>query len=288
MSEQKFVEISKSFFIDPDYKTAFSELGLTTIDAVFSFNAAKNLAKDNLAGFRSRLQFEINPPPSPPSTTVFLKRYDKPPILVQLKNWLSARRRISCGYFDFEPANKLTAAGINNPKIISYGEQWGIFFEKRSFIITEKIPDAESLERKLPDYFNAPDTVENLKLRRNFIAQLAGFIKKFHETNYRHRDLYLSHIFYADSGNFYLIDLTRAFKPIVWRRRFRIKDITQVYYSAPAKYFSNTDRLRFYFGYTGQSKLTRKDKIFIRKVINKAKRMARHDIKHGRPVPFES
>ena len=284
MSEQKFVEISKSFFIDPDYKTAFSELGLTTIDAVFSFNAAKNLTKDSLAGFRSRLQFEIGLPP----TTVFLKRYDKPPILTQLGNWLSARCRISCGFFDFEPANKLAAAGINNPKIISYSEQWGIFFEKKSFIITEKIPDAESLERKLPDCFNAPDTVENLKLRRNFIAQLAGFVKKFHETNYRHRDLYLSHIFYADSGNFYLIDLARAFKPIICRRRFWIKDIAQVYYSAPARYFSKTDRLRFYFGYTGQNKLTRKDKAFIRKVVNKARRMARHDIKHGRPVPFES
>jgi len=288
MSEQKFVEISKSFFIDPDYKTAFSELGLTSIDAVFSFNAAKNLAKDNLAGFRSRLQFEINSLASPPSTTVFLKRYERPPILVQLGNWLSARRRMSCGFFDFEPANKLAAAGINNPKIISYGEQWGIFFEKKSFIITEKIPDAESLERKLPDCFNAPDTVENLKLRRNFITQLAGFVKKFHETNYRHRDLYLSHIFYTDGGNFYLIDLARAFKPIVWRRRFRIKDIAQVYYSAPARYFSNTDRLRFYFGYTGQSKLSGKDKVFIRKVINKAKRMARHDRKHGRVIPFES
>lgn len=286
MSEQKFVEISKSFFIDPDYKTAFSKLGLTSIDAVFSFSAAKNLAKDNLAGFRSRLQFEINSLTSPPSTTVFLKRYDRPPILTQLGNWLSARRRISCGFFDFEPANKLAATGINTPKIISYGEQWGTFFEKRSFIITEKIPDAESLERKLPDCFNAPNTVENLKLRRNFIAQLAGFVKKIHETNYRHRDLYLSHIFYTDSGNFYLIDLARAFKPIVWRRRFRIKDIAQLYYSAPGRYFSKTDRLRFYVGYTGQSKLTRKDKIFIRKVINKAKRMARHDIKHGRPVPF--
>jgi len=282
MSEQKFVEISKLFFIDPDYKTAFSELGLTSIDAVFSFNAAKNLAKDNLAGFRSRLQFEIGLPP----TTVFLKRYDRPPILAQLRNWLSARRRISCGFLDFEPANKLTIAGVNNPKIISCGEQWGSLFEKRSFIITEKIPDAESLERKLPDCFNAQNTVENLKLRRNFTTQLAGFVKKFHETNYRHRDLYLSHIFYADSGNFYLIDLARAFKPIICRRRFRIKDIAQVYYSAPARYFSNTDRLRFYFGYTGQNKLNRKDKIFIRKVINKAKRMARHDIKHGRPVPF--
>ena len=281
-AKQKFMEISKSFFIDHNYKTAFSNLNLTSINAVFSFNAAKNLAKDNLAGFRSRLQFEINPPP----TTVFLKRYDSPPVLVQLRNWLSSRSRISCALLDFESANKISAARINTPKTISYGEQWDIFFEKRSFIITEKIPNAESMERKLPDYFNAPPTVENLKLRRAFIAQLAAFVKKFHETKYRHRDLYFSHIFYGNNGQFYLIDLARAFKPTLFAERFRIKDIAQVYYSAPSRYFSKADRLRFYLWLTAKRKLTDRDKVFIRKVVNKARRMAQHDIKHGRSVPF--
>jgi len=285
MREQKFIEITKSCFIDRDYRAAFGKLGLTSIDAVFSFNAGRNLTKNNLAKYRTRLEFEINSP----AVTVFLKRYDGPPISVQLRNWLAAHGRISCGVFGFKSANELAAVGINTPKTLFYGEQWGAFFEKRSFIITEKIPNAESLERKLPDCFNAPATVENLKLRRSFIAQLASFIKKFHETDYRHRDLYLSHIFYSDNGDFYLIDLARAFKPIVWRRRFRIKDIAQLYYSAPARYFSRTDRLRFYIGYIGRTgKLAGKDKTFIHRVINKARRMARHDIKHGREVPFES
>lgn len=285
MRKQKFIEISKSSFIDPDYRAAFSELGLTSIDAVFSFNAGRNLAKNNLAKFRTRLEFEIKSP----AVTVFLKRYDKPPVLDQLRSWLCAHGRVSCGVFGFKSANELAAAGINTPKTLFYGEQWGAFFEKRSFIITEKIPNAESLERKLPDFFNGPTTVEKLKLRRSFIAQLAAFIRKFHETDYRHRDLYLSHVFYSNSGDFYLIDLARAFKPIVRRRRFRIKDIAQLFYSAPGKYFSRTDRLRFYISYTGrENKLTRKDKTFIRRVINKTRRMATHDIKHGREAPFES
>jgi len=281
LARPEFQECSKAFFINSDYKTALSKLGLTSIDAIFSFNAAKNLVKNNLAPFRSRLQFQIDSP----SVTVFLKRYDSPPILVQLRNWLAARRRISCGLFDLEPTNKLAAAGINTPKIIAYGEQWSIFFEKRSFIITEKIPDAEALERKLPDCFRKTPTAENLKQRRNFISQLASFIRRFHQTGYCHRDLYFSHIFYDNRGNFYLIDLARVFKPVFWRQRFQIKDIAQVYYSAPAKYFSRTDRLRFYLAYTRVKKLTKKDKIFIRKVISKVERMAQHDIKHGRCVP---
>lgn len=284
MHKQKFIEVSESCFVDSDYEAAFSEAGLTSIDAVFSFNGGRNLSKNNLAKYRARLQFEINTPP----VTVFLKRYDRPPILVQLRNWLAALGRISCGVFDVKASGQLAAVGINTPKTLSYSEQWCALFEKRSFVITEKIPNAESLERKLPDSFNKPHTVEKLRLRRSFIAELAAFIRKFHDTGYRHRDLYLSHVFYSDSREFYLIDLSRVFRPVVRGQRFRVKDIAQLYYSAPAKYFSKTDRLRFYISYVGRNKLTRKDKAFIRKLIHKTRWMARHEIKHGREVPFQS
>jgi len=284
MNGQEFIEISKLFFVDRDYKAAFESLGLTSIDAIFSFNAGKNLHKDNLAEYRSRLQFETGQPPK----TIFLKRYDRPPILTQIRNWLACRSRKSLGYLDFDSAEKLSAMGINTPKTIAYGQQRGIFFEKRSFIATEKIPNAESLERKLPHYFNAPPAPENLKLRRNFIAQLGIFVGKFHKTDYRHRDLYLSHIFYNNKGQFYLIDLSRAFKPILLAERYRIKDIAQLNYSSPRRYFSKTDRLRFYKAMTDRDKLTGKDKTFIRKVISKTKQIAKHDIRQGRPVPFAS
>lgn len=284
MTEQRFIEISKSFFVDADFVQRLKKLGLISIESVFTFISAKNLTKNNLARFRSRLQFETNSP----RTMLFLKRYDRPPVMIQLKNWLSHRVRRSCGFVESVSASQLTAAGVCTPKTIAYGEQWGALFEKRSFIITEKIPEAEALERKLPNCFDGRATTENIKLRRDFIAQLAGFIKKFHETNYRHRDLYFSHIFHSDNNKFYLIDLARAFKPLILRRRFQLKDIAQVYYSAQGRYFSRTDRLRFYLGYSSQRKLTSNDKVFIRKVINKVKRMERHNIKHGIEVPFTS
>jgi len=282
VSIQRFVEISKSFFVDSDFEQRFRKLGLTSFEAVFAFNAGKNLAKKNLASFRSRLQLEIDSP----KTTLFLKRYDMPPVFLQLKNWLSHHSRKSCGLVEFASAKQLSVAGINIPKIVGYGQQCSIFFEKRSFIITEKIPNAESLERKLPDFFTGPATAENLRLRRDFIARLAAFIRKFHRTNYRHQDLYFSHIFYGDAGQFYLIDLARVFKPLFRGERFRIKDIAQLHYSAPERYFSRTDRLRFYLAYAQTNKLTGKDRSFIRKVVSKAQRMARHNTRHGRSAPF--
>lgn len=283
MSSHKFIEISESFFVDADFAQAFRDLGLTSIDAVFSFDGGVNLTKNNLAKYRTRRSFQVDSPP----TTMFLKRYDCPPVLTQLGNWLSRHRRTSSICPDLQATKQLRAVGVNTPKVISFGRQWGSLFEKRSFIVTEKIPDAESLERKLPDYFNGPATSENLKLRRDFIRQLSTFIKKFHQTNFRHRDLYFSHIFYSNSDQFYLIDLARVFKPIVFAQRFRTKDIAQVHYSAPKQYFSKTDRLRFYLNYTGHPKLKEKDKVFINKILNKATKMARHDAKHGRTAPFK-
>ena len=282
MTAHNFIKLSDDFYVDADFKDALADLGLTSMDAVFSFDIGQNLTKKNLAPWRSRLRFKT----ASPATTMFAKRYDQPPIAHQLKNWLAHRKKISCADADASPAEQLIQAGINTPKTIALGRQWQGAFEKRSFIITEKIPNAESLERKLPDCFTASAAIENLKLRKKFIADLAGFIKKFHATGFRHRDLYLCHIFYDQIGKFYLIDLARSFKPKFLARRYRTKDLAQLYYSAPARYFTKADRLRFYLLLTGKSKLTAADKRLIAAIKRKAKRMAAHDIKHGRTPPF--
>jgi len=280
---QQLVEIAPSFFVDADFEQSLKQTGLTSFDTVFSFDKGKNLTKDNLASFRNRTELQI----TQPQTTVFLKRYNNPPVITQLKNWFSHRRINSFASFEFEPTARLNAIGINTPKIIAYGQQRTGLFERRSFIITEKLPNAQPLERKLPDFVTAPTTVEKLKSKRNFIKKLAQFVRKFHGAGFRHRDLYFSHIFYNDNGRFYLIDLARVFKPKRFSERFRIKDIAQLYYSAPGTIFSGIDRLRFYREYAGTKKLAAEDKNFIRSAVNKAKSMARHNLKHSRTVPFE-
>jgi hypothetical protein len=282
MSEQQFIKISDAYYIDADYKDAFTRAGLGSIDDIFAFDGGTKLNKSTLKAFRTRIQFELDQP----KTTFFMKRYDKPPTLLQIKNWLSAGRRGSTSSFDHVPARELANKGINTPKTIAYGQQWGAVFEKRSFVVTEEIKLSQSLERKLPDYFYEDITDESVRKRRNFILNLAAFVKKFHATGYRHRDLYLCHIFYGEKNGFCLIDLARAFKPGLLCERYRIKDIAQLHYSAPAKYFSLADRLRFYLALSGKSKLEQTDKQVIRKIQTKANRIARHDIKHGRSAPF--
>ncbi len=184
-----------------------------------------------------------------------------------------------------ETADRLAAAGINTPHTVACGEQWRTVFEDRSFLMTEQVGDSRSLESQLPLCFQGSPTPEKRRTRRDFIRRLASFIRRFHATGYRHRDLYLSHVFCSDEGEFCLIDLARAFRPVL-RRRFQIKDIAQLHYSVPAESFTRADRLRFYLAYVNRRRLLRRDKAFIRKVIRKACRMAHHNRKRGTPIPF--
>jgi len=281
-SSQKFVKLSEDFFADADYAGALKKIGLTGIDKVFEFDGGKNLTKAELARHRSRVKFDLDEP----KTTVFLKRYDRVPVLTQITNWLHHHSRASTSSFDRSGAEQLADVGINTPRTIAYGEQWAGGFERRSFIMTSRLEGAESLERRLPDSFCGECSGENRMRRKDFIKGLADFVRRFHEAGFRHCDLYFSHIFRGEDGVLYLIDLQRVFKPLLLKERSRIKDISQLYYSAHPKHFSRTDRLRFYRIYTGRKNLGPADRRFIRKVNSRAKRMASHDARHGRAVGF--
>jgi heptose I phosphotransferase len=271
----EFVKIAPGFHIRSDFVGCFGKLGLKSMDDVFSFSGGKNLTKDNLAAFRERIMFNT----AGPQAVLFLKRYQNIPKSVQLRNWLTRGERISTMTCDLKPAENLRNIGINTPAVVAFGFEWSGLFETRSFIIMEKVPDSVSLEEKLPDSFHRD--------RKNFIESLAAFVRKFHDTGFRHRDLYLCHIFCNSQGQFTLIDLNRVFKPLFFSQKYLVKDLAQLYYSAPGKIFTKTDRLRFFLAYLRKNKLSKKDKIVIKKIKSKAQRMAKHDKRHSRTPPFE-
>jgi heptose I phosphotransferase len=278
----KFVELSPGFFANTDFIDSLKANRLDNIDAVFAFDGGRDLAKANLAGFRSRCEFTLDES----GVKYFLKRYDGVPLLSQLKNWFSHRNRAATAYFDIAPSKELAAAGVQTARVVAYGAVFEGLFEKRSFVITAEIANAESLEKKLPDFVSNPLSGADYRARREFIAKLADFARRFHNTGFRHRDFYLCHIFLASDEQFYLIDLQRAFQPMLLRWWYRVKDITQLYYSSPGQVFTRADRLRFYLRYRGKTKIALADRLFIRALKFKAWRMADHDIKNGRDVPF--
>jgi hypothetical protein len=273
------------FLVAVPFEEALAELGLISLETVFAFEAGRDLAKANIGRFRRRLEFNARPRGASRPVRVFLKRYDRPPILLQLRNWVLHHARRSFARTEGETAERLAACGIPTPHVVARGEQWGLLFERRSFLMIEEVRDSEALERRLPPCFDGDATGTGQGARRDFIRQLAAFVKRFHDTGYRHRDLYLCHIFCSSQGELSLIDLARASRPFL-RRRFQIKDLAQLHYSASGTRFSRTDRLRFYLAYADRRSLRRRDKLFVCRILRKAAKMARHTAKHGGRVPF--
>ena len=272
-------ETSPGFYIDADYRDALSQLNLDTLAGVFDFQQGENLLKSNLASWRHRIRFQL-----PDGRYAYLKRYDHPPKSIQLKAWLQHGQHLFLSEFDKGPADILHQTDISIPQTIACGGQWQGCFEKRSFIITLELQNACSLEKKLPKCFYS--TESNIT-KKEFIEKLADFIRRFHETGYRHRDLYLAHIFLSENGGLSLIDLHRCFRPKILKRRFLIKDLAQLHYSCDGNVISRADRIRFYRAYQMTNKLTTTDKALIGKIHKKALQIAWHDRRHGRVVPFE-
>ena len=275
------IQVSPGFYIDKNYQNVLSQLGLDSLTGVFNFQQGQNLLKSNLASWRHRIRFQLSD-----GQYAYLKRYDHPPASIQLKGWMQHGQRLFLSEYDKGPVELLNRAGISVPQTIACGGQWQGLFEKQSFIITLELQQACSLEKKLPECFHSNTTQAN-KDRKAFIIRLAGFIRRFHETGFRHRDLYLAHIFLSKNGGLSLIDLHRCFQPKFLNQRYRIKDIAQLHYSCPGDMISLCDRIRFYREYKKINKLTSANKTWVRKIHAKTRHIARHDRKHKRIVPFE-
>ena len=264
---------SKKFFYNPAYKDELESMGLTSLDEVFGFSGGEDLVKAGLGSYRERIRFELYG-----KCIAFLKRYTNVPIKKQLRNWIDHKAVKATGEYD-AGSIELAKVGIDIPDVIAVGFEKGLLFEKRSFVITAEVADSKSLEQRLPSFDSFAD-------KKNFIDKLSGFAVRFHETGFCHRDFYLCHIFYDGVDKFTLIDLQRVFKPGLFAKRFKLKDISQLYYSSGAVVFTKADRLRFYKGYKGIGKLTAEDKRYVRKINCKAKKMAIHDAKHGRKAGY--
>lgn len=263
-------------FINKKYLDEIRLAGLDDFSVIGDFKGGQSLNKKNLDKSRQRIKFKI----TAGGTTVYLKKYTDTPYIKQLKNWIEHKAVKTTAEFDIRWCKTLSNAGINTADIIAWGYEKNFLFDKMSFSIVKEIENADSLEKKLP-YFRS------FKHKKDFISKLADFAGKFHDTGLRHRDFYLCHIFYSEStGTFTLIDLQRIFKPVIFSKRFQIKDIAQLYYSAPKEHFSKTDRLRFYMRYKNITRLSSADKKFIALVNDRAKKMYQHDNKHGKTAGY--
>jgi len=268
--------------IHKDYVSLLQRNGLTSLTDFFSPNLGCQLTKPGL-GTRQRIRLALSDRDAK-EHIFYLKRYDFPGWLPTLKRWLKERRHRGFAVYDFAAALTLAEKDITVPRPVAFGEQPGFLGPRRSFVLLEEIPGGQALERLLPRWDASRSRYRLLRDRTRLLQALAALVRRLHEHGFFHRDLYLSHIFICrdDTGRerLGLIDLQRVFHPH-FPRRWRIKDLAQLLYSA-REFFSDSDWQFFFREYFAAQTLDRKQRRLVAAVRRKARRIARHDARRQR------
>ena len=150
----------------------------------------------------------------------------------------------------------------------------------RSIIVTKALQNKISLE-----YFSTT----NVKLKRRIIERVAEIVRGMHCGGINHRDLYLCHFLMdrdlSKGPLLHLIDLHRAQKRTKVPRRWLIKDLGGLLFSALNKGLTQRDFLRFLrFYFDSSLRISLRDEDFWKAVISRAKNLY---IKHERRLPHK-
>lgn len=163
-----------------------------------------------------------------------------------------------------------------------FGESWA---HRRSFIVTRELRGLVSLEDHAA-HAPAGGSAE-IRRRRQLIRRLGATGRALHANGINHRDFYLCHFLFDPTPEapvkLYLIDLHRSQVRRRTPRRWRVKDIGGLYYSALAAAPSRNDRLRFVKAYTGAESLREAlaDRSFWQRVARRARALRRAEERRG-------
>jgi len=181
-----------------------------------------------------------------------------------------------------ENAAALSIEGIAVMRLIAYGERLRPDGLQESFVITEELENYSELHHYLRRRFVLPPCgrrgAREHDLKR-LVSDIARIVRRFHAAGYNHRDLYCCHFFIKDMGpgrwEIRLIDLQRVQRRGWFRRRWLVKDLAQLAWSAPSCCIKHTHKMAFIREYLGVGKLRPADKRLIRAVLAKQRRMER-------------
>ncbi len=180
-----------------------------------------------------------------------------------VKNLLQLKRPVLSAENEWWALNLLRDIGVDTLTPAAFGRTGRNPARIRSFLITEELRNTISLEDFCATWPSRPPA---LRLRKTLIEQLATVVRQMHTHGLNHRDCYLCH-FHADTASasenpqsairnpqsaelrLYVIDLHRAQIRRRTPRRWLIKDLAGLYFSALDIGLTRTDRLRFIRAY---------------------------------------
>lgn len=263
-------------FAQPGWETVLREHHLFST-AAFHACRAGVVVREGTGSEVLKLQLNGNGQPR----TLFLK-----------KQWIATpaqfRNRIFRGTVfgmtrvrrEFENLHRLREWGLNAPAPVAYSEERRFAWLVRSSLLTEGVPDPLGLDLFIRDRLPTLPYPEQVRQRGELLARLADVLRRLHEHSFCHRDLYWRNIVLAEASfaRIYVLDMPRGF---IWKDEQLGRAVDLAALDAPApKYFRRTERLRFFLNYRGRRRLTTKDKVLIRAVLQIAAKSRKRQLRH--------
>ncbi|MBN1507467.1 MAG: lipopolysaccharide core heptose(I) kinase RfaP [Sedimentisphaerales bacterium] len=173
-----------------------------------------------------------------------------------IKNLLYLRLPILGARSEWQAIDLLRRIGIRTMTPVAFGQVGSSPARIRSFLITEELKGTTTLEDLCAAWKSQPPP---FALRKALTEQVASIVQRMHAHGMNHRDCYLCH-FRLDTSrgcerldpgdlHLHLIDLHRAQLRRRTPKRWIIKDLAGLYFSAMDVGLTRTDRLRFIRAY---------------------------------------
>ncbi|HVX60290.1 MAG TPA: lipopolysaccharide kinase InaA family protein [Pirellulales bacterium] len=268
---------SGRMWVDTEYLSLLAQAGLSSFESVMATGSGRVLRT-----LRDRENRRLELDDGRGLRGMYLKKH----FIRSWRHWLRARLGLgpgeTPGRIEAINVERLEQAGIAAMRLAAYGQRLRVDGVAESFVLTEELAGYVQLDHFLRKQF--PELAPLIARRRDrrldrLIAAAADVAGRFHQHGFNHRDLYCCHFFILEPsrGRFLvnLIDLQRVERRHWFRRRWVVKDLAQLAYSAPRERVTRTHRLAFIKHYLGIRKLRREDKRLIRQVLAKQRSMER-------------
>lgn len=178
------------------------------------------------------------------------------------KSLLQLRLPVVGASNEWHALQRLSDLGVATPVLVGYGLRGYNPARLQSFVITEALDHTITLETLCQSWaYQPPRSPAALRLKRTLLKKVADIARLLHSNGINHRDFYLCHfrlqlsehadLFGQPGGEcrLYLMDLHRAQMRRRTPRRWVVKDIGSLYFSALDIGLTQRDLLRFMMYY---------------------------------------
>lgn len=201
-----------------------------------------------------------------------------------LKNLIQLKLPVLDAGNEWLAVHLLKTLGIPTMDAVACGVGRGLA-DRQSFIVTRELSGMISLE----DFAGQARARNHPEVagRRELVREVANIARTLHGNGINHRDFYLCHFLFKPDAErprkLHVIDLHRAQIRHRTPRRWRVKDLGGLYYSALDAGLTHRDRLRFIKSYTGAHSLrdALADRSFWARVERRALDLKRAETRRG-------